>query len=254
MTRAEAIARLNQTVVRQPLPPMLVTYGDRQWPVAAGQATATIDTLDAVNKAYLVGRRGPVLSRLGEQLRAALGAVSVQPPLNLDVPQVRYALGQIAAEVRSPARSGVVVNDVRIAPQPGVDVDVDSTLASLMRALEGGLNGAQVVAPLQTVVLEPPPEIVESADTSEQTMATISSGPLLLRDARYGYEFALDAASLEELVYSRQPLRLDEDKVRALLENWAAQIDIEPADARLRFDAGDEFGAGDSEQPHGSGA
>ncbi len=58
LTHAEAIARLNRTVVRQPLPPMLVTYGDRQWPVAAGQATATIDTLDAVNKAYMVGRRG----------------------------------------------------------------------------------------------------------------------------------------------------------------------------------------------------
>ncbi len=49
---------------------------------------------------------------------------------------------------------------------------------------------------------------------------------------------AIDAASLDELVYSRQPLRLDEDKVRALLTSWATQIDIEPADARLRFDAG----------------
>ena len=55
---------------------------------------------------------------------------------------------------------------------------------------------------------------------------------------RYGYEFGVDAASLDELVYSRQPLRLDEDKVRALLTSWATQIDIEPADARLRFDAG----------------
>ena len=183
LTHAEAIARLNRTVVRQPLPPMLVTYGDRQWPVAAGQATATIDTLDAVNKAYMVGRRGDAVSRLGEQFQAALGTVTVQPALNLDLPQVRYALSQVAADVRTPARPGVVVNDVRIAPQSGVDVDVDSTLSSLMSALEMHLGDAQVVAPLQTVALEPPPEIVAPAEATERTLATITSGPLMLRDA-----------------------------------------------------------------------
>ena len=40
------------------------------------------------------------------------------------------------------------------------------------------------------------------------------------------------------MLFSKQPLRLDEDRVREILAGWAEQIDIQPADARLRFDSG----------------
>ena len=236
LTRAQALERLNRTLVRQPLPPMLVTFGGRQWPIGAGQATASIDTLDAVNKAYMVGRRGDASTKLDEQISAALGAITVRPALNLDVPQLRQALSQVASEVRTPARAGVLVNDLYIEPQPGVDVDVDSTLANLVQVLQNHMDDEQVVAPLLTIALDPPPEVESPQATSEQTLASLSSAPLMLRDTRYGLEFAIDPAALEGLTFSHQPLRLDEDRLRTLVEGWAGQIDIAPVDARLRFD------------------
>ena len=238
LTPSEAVDRLNRTLRRQPLPPLLVSYGDRQWPVAAGQATATSDVLAAVNQAYMVGRRGDTASRLAEQFTAALGQVDVQPVLNLNVAQLRYALSQIAADVRTPARPGVQVNDVQIDAQPGIDVDVEATLAALVTALESNTDAAPVVAPLNVLYLEPPPELVNLPQEEQGADALTPLQPLILRDARYGYEFAIDPASLQEMLFSKQPLRLDADRVRAVLAGWATQIDMEPADARLRFDPG----------------
>jgi vancomycin resistance protein YoaR len=238
LTRVEAVDRLNRTLVRQPLPPLLISYDDRQWPVAAGQAKATVDVLAAVNQAYMVGRRGGTVTQLAEQSWAALGLVDLQPALNLDVPQLRYALSQIAADVRTPARPGARVNDIQIAAQPGVDVDVEQTLAALMTALETNDDATVVAAPLNVRYLEPPLDTVSLAQDVPQPEIGLLLDPLILRDGRYGYVFAIDPAGLEEMLFSRQPLRLDEDRVRAVLKTWASQINIEPADARLRFDIG----------------
>jgi vancomycin resistance protein YoaR len=98
------------------------------------------------------------------------------------------------------------------------------------------MDASPVVAPLAILHLEPPPETATSLETDAQNGPGLLSEPLILRNAQYGYEFAIDPAGLEEMVYSKQPLRLDDDRVRTLLTDWATQIDIEPADARLRFD------------------
>ena len=177
LTRAEAADRLHRTLLRQPLPPMLVSYGDRQWPVAAGQAAATSDVLVAVNQAYMVGRRGDTATQLADQLSAALGFVDVQPVLNLDIAQLRYALSQVAAEVRTPARPAVRVNEVQIAAEPGLDVDVEATLAALVTALESSSEGAPVAVPLSVLYLEPPPEIVALTETEQADGALGFSRP-----------------------------------------------------------------------------
>ena len=57
----------------------------------------------------------------------------------------------------------------------------------------------------------------------------------MLRDRRYGLEFAIDGATLGALRTGSQPAKLDEAGLRAVLASWAEQIDIEPRDARLRF-------------------
>ncbi|MDI9548284.1 MAG: VanW family protein [Chloroflexota bacterium] len=232
MTRAAAMAAVERGLARQSLSPITVAYAGRQWPVATGQVMASADALAAVNEAYLVGRQGDTLTRLAAQLGAALGQADVEPALDLDVPQLRYALSQIAADVRTPAQRGVQVAGFTVPPQPGVDVDVEMTLEGLAAQLEDAVKGAPVTAELAVVPLEPPP-VVEATSAGAETLALT---PLILRDARFGYEFALDPAAVQTLLYSSVPPRLDEDRARALLEQWAEQIDIAPADARLRFD------------------
>ena len=232
MTRPEAMAALNRGLVRQSLPPITVEYDGRQWPVAAGQAMASTDVLAAVNEAYLVGRQGDSLTRLAAQLGASLGQIDVRPALDLDVPQLRYALSQIAADVRTPAQRGINVAGFAIPAQPGVDVDVETTLEGLVAELEHAAKGQAVAATLAVVPLAPPPDAIEeTADT-----VAVALTPLILRDARFGYELALDPAAVQSLLFSTQPPRLDEGKARVLLEQWAQQFNIAPADARLRFD------------------
>ncbi len=232
MTRAEAMAAVERGLARQSLPPITVAYAGRRWPVAAGQVMASADVLAAVNEAYLVGRQGDTLTRLAAQAGAALGQEDVEPALDLDVPQLRYALSRIATDVRTPAQRGVQAAGFTVPPQPGVDVDVEMTLERLTAQLQDAVKGEPVTAELAVVPLEPPPAVEEASAGAEMIALT----PLILRDARFGYEFALDPAAMRTLLYSSVPPRLDEDRARALLEQWAEQIDIAPADARLRFD------------------
>jgi vancomycin resistance protein YoaR len=57
-----------------------------------------------------------------------------------------------------------------------------------------------------------------------------------LRDSQFGLAFALDSATLLSLSLAGDPTTVNEDKLRALLESWAMQIDVTPRNARLRFD------------------
>ncbi len=232
LTRAEAVIALNRGLVRQSLPSITVEYAGRQWPVAAGQAMASTDIVAAVNQAYLVGREGDTPARVAVQIGAALGQIDVRPNLDLDVAQLRYALSQIAADVRTPAQRAINVAGFAVPAQPGVDVDVERTLEQLLAQLEAAGEAQAVVGQLAVVPLEPPPAMVEEPSSP----ALPALAPLVLRDARFGFEMALDPAALRGLLFSAQPPRLDESRARALLQEWAQQIDIAPANARLRFD------------------
>jgi len=239
LTRGEALTELDGTLVRKPLPPMIVSYEGQQWPIAAGQTAATVDSLDAVHQAYMVGRRGDLLTRFREQLIAAFGAFNMDAEIELDVPQLRYAISQIAADVRVPARASVEIGGVKIAPQHGIDVDVDGTLSQLLTAIDKAIltpDGRSVQVPLSIWRLDPPPESSSAAIGVEVNAEGRLSEPLVLSDPRFGYELAIDPATLESMVYSKQPLRLDDEAVRGILAEWTSQIDIEPLDARLSFD------------------
>jgi len=232
LTRPEAMAVVSRGVTRQSVPPITVAYEGSQWPVAAGQSVASANVLAAVNEAYLVGRQGDTLARLADQLAAALGQMDVRPALNLDVAQLRYALSQIAADVRMPAQRGLNVAGFTVPPQPGVDVDIETTLQKLLAEVENSAGVQPVAGELAVVPLAPPADPVEDSVAAKPDILS----PLILRDARFGYEFALDPAAVRSLLYSTQPPRLDEERARALLQQWAQQIDIPASDARLRFD------------------
>ena len=232
MTRTEAMAVVSRGVARQSAPPITVAYEGSQWPVAAGQSVASANVPAAVNQAYLIGRQGDTLTRLVEQLAAALGQMDVRPALELDAAQLRYALSQIAADVRTPAQRGLNVAGFTIPPQPGVDVDIEATLQNLLAKMESSAGGQPVVGELAVIPLAPPPDPVQDSVAAQPDILP----PLILRDARFGYEFALDPAAVRSLLYSTQPPRLDDERARGLLQQWARQIDIPASDARLRFD------------------
>jgi vancomycin resistance protein YoaR len=245
LTRAEAMNHVTESLWRYPLPSVNVTHNGRQWPITGDDLRVATDLPDAINRAYLVGRHGSVVARLNTQLAAAVGVENIAPRITLETSRLRYAIDQIATELRRPARARAQVGEIAIPAVPGLDVDVPATVAGLTRALENRVPGQPVVAPLVVIELAPVASTVtaDSATGSETDSATGSPNsssalwrPLVVRDPQSGLAFALDAATLQSISVAGDPKLVDETKLRALLTEWAAQLQVEPRNARLRFD------------------
>jgi vancomycin resistance protein YoaR len=239
LSRSVAFERVSESLALYPLPTISITHNGRQWPITGEDVRVSTDLLSAVNRAYLVGRSGGLSDNLSEQVAAALGATDIAPEVSLETSQLRYTIDQIAAEIREPARPATQMGDVVVPAKAGVDIDVEATLAALTGALEDRTPGQPVMVPLTTVELAPPApattgangQPVPSVDAAEPVI-----GPVVLRDALSGISFALDPATLKAMSLAGDPTSVDETKLRALLDGWAAQIDVTPRNARLRFD------------------
>ncbi|MCC6166336.1 MAG: VanW family protein [Caldilineaceae bacterium] len=233
LSRAEALGRLTQTLSRYPLPTLSVEYGGRQWPITGDHARVRTDLPAAVNRAYLVGRQDTPVERFAAQIAAALGGTDIAPDVLIDAAQLRYAVEQIAAEVRTPARAPAQMGAVIVPGQPGVDVDVEATVQALVATLEGRAPGQRPATPLAVTQIPMPAPL---PTTTAQTGTDTADPSLLLRDSRYGLEFALDPATLQSILVSDNPPQADPDRLRALLQPWADQVYLAPRNARLSFD------------------
>ena len=232
-TRARALARLNTELTPYPVPPLVIRTQDQQWNLSSAQLEVQADLMDAVNRAYLVGRQGNFIARLRAQWLALTGHVDLKPQLQVDEGQVRYLVSQIAAEVRRPGRPARQFGPVSLPAQPGVDVDVEATTQAVLQALE---EQQPRVIPLVTIPVAPPDAAQAGSGTASQPSASLFDRPLVLADPEAGLEFALDPSLLERLVPSLEPLRVDEEALREVVTGWAQQVDIPARDARLRFD------------------
>ncbi len=243
LSRSMAFDRVSDSLARYPLPTINVTFNGRQWPITGDDVRASTDLLAAVNQAYLVGRTGTWSENLSSQLAAALGAVDIAPEVVLETSQLRYTIDQIAAEIREPARAATQMGEVIVPAKAGLDVDVEATVEALNEALLRRVAGQPVMVPLTVVELAPPEGSANTGAPAASPTTSPSSAPalpamspLLLRNAQFGLSFALDPATLLSISLAGDPTTVDETKLRALLEGWAAQIDVTPRDARLRFD------------------
>lgn len=241
LTRAAALNRVSDSLWRYPLPSISVIYGSRQWPITSDDVRVSSDLLAAVNRAYLVGRTGGWSGKITEQIGAALGVSDISPEVILETSQLRYTIDQIATEIRQPARGAMQMGDVIVPAEAGVDVDVEATVAALTSALDSSTPGQPIIAPLSVIELDPPVAQVSQPRTSSASStgtgaSTLARGPLLLRDEQFGLAFALDPAALQVISVAGDPTLVNDNKLRAVLEGWALQIDVTPRDARLRFD------------------
>jgi vancomycin resistance protein YoaR len=237
LTRAEAIQRLKSDLYTYPLPPIVVDYQGRQWPLQTAQARAGADLLAAVNQAYLVGRQSSLVGAAAVQLQAALFGRSITPPLDIAPEPLRAAIQAVADVVdRSPAAARAI-GSVAVPAEEGVQVNVDATLRDVMAALQRTDLHETAVVPLAVAAIAPPAPAAASTDEALPEAIAIQQ-PLLLRAEPSGMEIALDPARLSQLVISTNPLQLDTEGLRAYLQTFADQVEVAPRDARLDFDPG----------------
>jgi len=244
MSRSAAFDRVNDSLARYPLPTISVTYNSRQWPITGDDVHVSIDLLSAVNRAYLVGRTASWSQNLTDQIAAALGATDITPDVLLETSQLRYTIDQIATEIREPAQAATQMGSVVVPAKAGIDVNVEETANALTRALQDRTPGQPVIVPVSVVQLDPPNPLASqpatlasaSAVSGTASSAAVTMKPLVLHDAQFGLSFALDPATLQSLSLAGDPRTVNDDKLHALLQGWASQIDVTPRDARLNFD------------------
>lgn len=230
MTRAAALLHLSRELRNYPIAPLQVEFEDRTWTLSSTQLQPQPDLLGAVNAAYLIGRQGTLGVKVGAQWSALLGLETVVPPMKFDEGAVRYALSQIAADVRRPGRAEMTIGELTLPSAPGVDVDVDASTRLVLARLQAG--DRRSVA-LQTYTVAPPDA---QADSTANTTASAPALPLVVRDEASGLVFALDPATQARLLPNGVGGRINEAALRELAERWAAEIYIPAQDARLRFD------------------
>lgn len=229
MTRAVALLHLSRELRTYPFPPLQVEYEDRIWTLSSSQLLPQPDLLAGVNAAYLIGRQGGLGRDIAEQWRALLGQQKVELPLAFDENAIRYALSQIAAEVRRPGRVEMTVGDLRLPSVPGVDVDLDASTHLVLDRLQSGESRS---VPLQTYPVAPPDASSQMSGESARPVLL----PLVLRDEASGLIFAIDPATQERLLPNGVGGRVNEAALREVVNGWAKQIYLPAQDARLRFD------------------
>lgn len=237
LTRAEAIQRLQSSLFAYPLPPVVVDYQGRQWPLQTAQASARADLLAAVNQAYLVGRQSNLIGSVGMQLQAALFGRSITPPLDIAPEPLQAAIQSIAATVDKQPAAARAIGSVAVPAEEGIQVDIDATLREVMAALQQTDLHETAVVPLAVTTLPPPAQTATAKPQALPQVAAIQQ-PLLLRAEPSGLEIALDPARLSQLVVSANPLQIDAEGLRTYLATFADQVAVAPRDARLDFDPG----------------
>ena len=229
MTRAAALLHLSRELHAYPIPPMQIEFEDRAWSLSAAQVAPQPDLLGAINAAYLIGRKGSLSAKLGAQWGALLGLESVVPGLAFDEGAIRYAISQIAADVRRPGRAEVTIGDLTLPSLPGVDVDVDASARLVLARLQ---SAEERSVPLQTYSVSPP----DAGATATDSPTAAPRLPIILRDPTSGLVFALDPNTQQRLLPAGPGGRVNEAALRELVEGWAKEVFIPAQDARLRFD------------------
>ncbi|MCB0064367.1 MAG: VanW family protein [Caldilineaceae bacterium] len=239
MTRAQALQTLRREITHYPAPALSVTHGDQQWPIPATALQGAPDLQTAVNQAYLIGRRNPLPTRLGQQLVALLGGINIHPPLRYDQNQIQQAILGIANEVQQPGQAARQIGNVTLPAQPSVVVDVAATTDTLWNALQAERVASLLSLPL--IVTESSPPAATQGTGAETATAVVTRRPLRLVDNRYGIQFAIDPILLRDMrigtAGDTTAGQLDETAAREYLAAIAAQINVAPRDARLRFNA-----------------
>jgi len=254
LTRAAAFDKLQRRLQPYPVAPLSLTHGKQQWPLKAQNLNIELDLSQSINQAYLMGREGHTLERWAQQILILLQGYEIQPEIAIDTTEMRAAINQIARQVYVPGQAAQQVGELTVPAQWGIDVDVEMTMQSVLNVLAAPpAQTTQMVAypstdapinlPLYVIEL-PPPDHVEQvikngADqpvegfVGQQAISLLS--PLLLRDETSSVELALDASTLQNLVIQRAPLKLDEIKLRTLVESWRSQFSVPAQNALLHF-------------------
>ena len=253
-------------VIRDELTPfpgetITLRHGDRTWSLSPSDLGVSVDAQALAAEAFAVGRQGALagtdttvpssLQGLREDLTAQWHAmdagVSYPPIIRFDKNHLTLILKQIAQEVDLPPREGTLsISGLEVSGasgEPGRMVDQTKTCEAVAPMLEAGTGGT-----VDLVVEERLPAVMSVDAAIAEARALLGKSLVLVAEGKDGTQrFAIDPATLRSwLALIPVPgqdgavglkASLDEERVRAFVEQVAKQLNRPAYDATLDFDA-----------------
>ncbi len=242
MTRDEAQATLDNATRTYSSPPIALRYGDQVWQLNPADLGLTVSVAESLNRAYAYGRNGSFIENLNAQWQAFWRGYPLEPVVMVDPGKTEQTIRELTVDLNHAAReSQVTLSELQVvitSSQPGQMVDVDATVKTTIRRIEGGMGG---IVDVQVKKIDPAGAIPL---TNKHTIEDALSQPILLSDPFGEFQFSLDPATLarlvswlpdEENVGKLRP-EVDEEILRSIVEGWAGQVYRPPLDARFDYD------------------
>ena len=261
LTPQAAALRLEEQITFPMQGKIVLQEGGRIWTVTPAEMGLRLDANASVDRAFQVGRQGPLAERLRQQFRAWTGSTNLSPTL---VFEERYAynfVAGLAEEINTPvieAGLGVEGTEVIVhSGQRGRTVNIAATLEALSQQVQSLTDG---VVPI--VVDETEPVILDASAQAEKARQILSE-PLVITmpdgDTSAGpWEF--DRATLASMLTiervesngsGRYQIGLNSEMLLTFLTNLAPGLQRYPQNARFIFN--DDTGQLDVMEPSISG-
>ena len=261
LTIDEAADAIRDELTPFPGETITLRHGDRTWSLSPSDLGVSVDAQALAAEAFAVGRQGALadtgtsvlasLQGLREDLTAqwyAMDAgVSFPPIIRFDQNHLTLILKQVAQEVDLPPREGTLsISGLEVSGasgEPGRMVDQAKTRAAIAPLLEAGTGGT-----VDLVVEERLPAVMSVDAAIVEARALLGKSLVLVAEGQDGTQrFAIDPATLRSwLALIPVPgqdgavelkASLDEERVRAFVEQAAKQLNRPAYDATLDFDA-----------------
>ena len=246
LTPAEAAVRLQAVYDYPQRARFILRDGERTWTATPYELGILFDPQGSARRAYQVGRRGGLFTRLGEQWRAWFRGVTLPVEMVFDQRIAAYFLDSIAAEINVPTvEASLQVDGVDVVVQRGQVGRYLNTTAVL--AFLQTYGQAMVDGEVPLVVEEDPPVILD-VEEQAQIVRRILSAPLTLRMPGAGEDgpgpWVIPAENLAKMLVIERvkteageayQVHLSETSLRDFLAQIAPGLERQPENARFIF-------------------
>ncbi|MCS6906427.1 MAG: VanW family protein, partial [Anaerolineales bacterium] len=245
MTVEQAAQTLEQMVLYPQTGRIVLRDRGRIWSFHPVELGFSLNAQQSAVAAYRFGREGPVLSRIFAPLKIWLSGVQLSPRMTYDERQAQGVLQKIAEEIEVPVtEASLSIRNLEVEAVPGSvgrSLDFEGTLLALRDQLSTLTDGI-----VEVRVKEQAPAILDLSAQAE-TLQRILSAPLVLKlspSAEEGSQWLYEPQELARMVAIERVqgaasafvrIGLQEERLRAELEEIAAEINRPPENARFIF-------------------
>lgn len=252
MSKEQAIAALSARYTYGSDAVFTFRDGAKVWQKTAADLGVSFDPAKTIEEAYAVGRNQGLIRNLLQQSDAWVNGVAIQPMIVYDQSRATRILQEIAGEVNQPVKDATILVQgtqvITTGSQTGRDVDIPATLGTLRQVVLNLTTGAEI--PL--IVKETPPTLLEAETVATQLRTAIASpiqlyveGNAVDKDGKpagpwqASPEFIAGMFTILRVENgdgtAKYELQLNSEPLKNFLQGLAAQLEVQPVNARFLF-------------------